>query len=288
MRKRRPMMKARRNRPLTCSGVALVATSKSFGRRPDQQVAHRAADDVGLVARLLRASCTTLTARSSTQRRVDAVLGLRPLRRACRSGRAPLAGGGLPSSLSMNFLIMFEQLQDAPAALAGERVERRRRVGGHRVGRPLEQRQVVDRIAVDADARRSRPSRRPLRRQPLLRPARPCPRGTPACRDPPGDACRRRRARGATAISASMPNAAAIGAVMKSLVAVTSASQVAALRWCDAHQRRRRGPDRGAITSRMKRACAAASLAALRATQRRGGEVRCRRGCRARRPGTAA
>ena len=33
----RPMMKARRNSPRTCSGVALVATSKSLGRRPSSR-----------------------------------------------------------------------------------------------------------------------------------------------------------------------------------------------------------------------------------------------------------
>ena len=57
----------------TCSGVALVATSKS-GAQAQQQVAHRAADDVGLVALFLGKVSTTRTARSS-QAGVDAQLG---------------------------------------------------------------------------------------------------------------------------------------------------------------------------------------------------------------------
>ena len=52
--KRRPMMRERRKQWRTCSGVALVATSKSFGLMPGQQIAYRAADDVGLEALLLK------------------------------------------------------------------------------------------------------------------------------------------------------------------------------------------------------------------------------------------
>ena len=39
------MMRERRKSARTSSGVALVATSKSLGCQPEQQVAHRAADD---------------------------------------------------------------------------------------------------------------------------------------------------------------------------------------------------------------------------------------------------
>ena len=46
-RKRRPMMRQLRNSRRISLGVALVATSKSFGLLPEQQVAHAAADEVG-------------------------------------------------------------------------------------------------------------------------------------------------------------------------------------------------------------------------------------------------
>ena len=46
-RKRRPMMRQFLNRRLMSLGVALVTTSKSFGLRAEQQVAHAAADQVG-------------------------------------------------------------------------------------------------------------------------------------------------------------------------------------------------------------------------------------------------
>jgi len=55
------MMRERRKQWRTCSGVALVATSKSFGVRPassrrqaGQQIAHGATDDVRLVAIFLQ------------------------------------------------------------------------------------------------------------------------------------------------------------------------------------------------------------------------------------------
>ena len=54
--KRRPMMRERRNSSRTCSGVALVATSKSLGSPAEHQVAHRAADDECGVAVLLQRS----------------------------------------------------------------------------------------------------------------------------------------------------------------------------------------------------------------------------------------
>ena len=38
---------------MTCSGVALVATSKSLGAQAHHQVAHGATDDIGLKAGLL-------------------------------------------------------------------------------------------------------------------------------------------------------------------------------------------------------------------------------------------
>ena len=44
------MMRELRNVALISFGVALVATSKSFGVRADEQVAHAAADQVRLVA----------------------------------------------------------------------------------------------------------------------------------------------------------------------------------------------------------------------------------------------
>jgi hypothetical protein len=63
------------------------------------------------------------------------------------------------------------------------------------------------------------------------------------------------------AISASIANAAAIGAVMKSLVEVTSASRSPRAR-CASTSSRAAGLSAGAITSRMKRSCAAARAAA--------------------------
>ena len=48
------MMNARRNSGFTCSGVASVAMSKSLGVDAEQQVAHGAADDERLEARLLQ------------------------------------------------------------------------------------------------------------------------------------------------------------------------------------------------------------------------------------------
>ena len=45
------MIRELRNVALISFGVALVATSKSFGVAADEQVANTAADQVGLVAR---------------------------------------------------------------------------------------------------------------------------------------------------------------------------------------------------------------------------------------------
>ncbi len=52
--KRRPMMRERRNRRRTWSGVALGGDVVVLGDDAGDLVAHRAADDVGLVARLLQ------------------------------------------------------------------------------------------------------------------------------------------------------------------------------------------------------------------------------------------
>ena len=65
------------------------------------------------------------------------------------------------------------------------------------------------------------------------------------------------------AISASMPKAAAIGRVMKSLVEVTIASRSPRAR-CASTSAVAAGRIAGAITSRMKRAWASASCAGLR------------------------
>ena len=107
------------------------------------------------------------------------------------------------------------------------------------------------------------------------------------------------------AISASTPKAAAIGAVMKSLVEVTIASRSPRSR-CAATSAVAAGRIAGAITSRMKRACAAASSRRAALAQRRRGEGdvgvdveragaciahrrrRCRRGRRRRRPSPRA
>ena len=54
-RKRRPMMRQLRNRRRISLGVALVATSKSLGFPPEQQVADAAADQVGGVVEAAQA-----------------------------------------------------------------------------------------------------------------------------------------------------------------------------------------------------------------------------------------
>ena len=53
-RKRRPMMRERRNSARTSSGVALGGDVEVLGLASEQQVAHRAADDEGGVALLLQ------------------------------------------------------------------------------------------------------------------------------------------------------------------------------------------------------------------------------------------
>ena len=121
----------------------------------DQQVAHRAADDVGLVAGRPSACCTTLTARSSTSAGSMRVLGRPAPRRACPAGSRPLrCRRVLPSSLSMNLLDHVEQAAGcASRARARCASSAGAGVGGHRVAGALEQRQVVGRIAVEhADA----------------------------------------------------------------------------------------------------------------------------------------
>ena len=61
-----------------------------------------------------------------------------------------------------------------------------------------------------------------------------------------------------------MPKAAAIGAVTKSLVAVTSATR-SPRAWWPRTSSRAAGAMRGTMTSAMKRRCAASSVAASRA-----------------------
>ena len=70
----------------------------------DEQVAHRAADDVGLVAGVGERR-DDLDGALVDQRRVDAVLRLRHLD-ALAARHAPAPSSDLPSSLEMNFLIM--------------------------------------------------------------------------------------------------------------------------------------------------------------------------------------
>ncbi len=79
------MMNARRKSGFTCSGVALVAMSKSFGVESQQQVAHGAADDERLEAALLqlvgdhaRAARNLLAANRMLVARVDLRVTLRP------------------------------------------------------------------------------------------------------------------------------------------------------------------------------------------------------------------
>ena len=79
---------------------------KVLGAQAQQQVAHGTTHDVGLVARILSV-CTTSAARRSTSS------GLMPCTEAGTSSRLPkcglppeVPGVDLPSSLSMNFLIM--------------------------------------------------------------------------------------------------------------------------------------------------------------------------------------
>ena len=278
-------MKARRNSALTCSGVALVATSKSFGRRPDQQVAHRAADDVGLEAGFLQRA-HDLDGALVDQRGVDAVLGRGHFGAlAERALAGPCRGvGGLAEQLVDEFLDhCLNRSQDAPAALARDGVERRRRVGGHRVVDALEQRQVVDGVAVEGDALEVVPA--PARARPATAP-RACTLPSRKRRhavDRAGDRSRRRRARARRRSDRSTPNGVGDRRGDELVGGGDDGHQVAARPGARAPASSAAACSAGAITSRMKRSCAASASAAGRARQARGGEshvVVRRRACR--------
>ena len=87
--KRRPMMRARRNSGRICSGVALVATSKS-GFQPDDQVAHGAADDIRVIA-VLAQHLADLDGMARDVAAVDAVLVAGDAQRSAISGREQAA-----------------------------------------------------------------------------------------------------------------------------------------------------------------------------------------------------
>jgi hypothetical protein len=218
------MMKARRNSALTCSGVASVATSKSFGRsppagraprrrrcRPRGRPPERAHHPHGVVVEQrgsMPCSGRHLHARPSGM----------PAARRLRGGW----GSGLAQQLVDEFLDHGKSLRmrqprsRAMASSAG-------RVGGHRVAGAFEQRQVVGGIAVEDGCARSRPSRSPW--APATRHAGDlafAERGAAGCapvaRPAASRSSRWRSARRCR-------TAAAIGRVTNSLVAVTMASR---------------------------------------------------------------
>ena len=198
------MMKARRNKPLDLLGRGVGGHVEIFRSHADQQIAHRAADDVGLEAGLGQRA-HDLDGSLVDQRRIDAVLGLQHLdpltsnHRWCRERFGDGFGGfcrtRFPGRLAEQ---LVEQFLDHSRGMLGIGLQgpdshrmcrsapgpsvqvsagghsNKRRIRQPRAtatassgpdglvatgfGRLLEQRQVVDRIAIDADAPKIAPA----------------------------------------------------------------------------------------------------------------------------------
>jgi hypothetical protein len=103
MRKRRPMMKARRNRRLDLLGRGVGGHVEVFRAQPQQQVAHGAAHHVGLVPRLLQRGDHVLRA-FVDQGRIDLVHFGRHLLALAEAALALRALGGFAEQLVDEFL----------------------------------------------------------------------------------------------------------------------------------------------------------------------------------------
>src|ERR1700709_1282375 len=172
---RRPMMRARRNSFCTWSGVASVATSKSFG--PTFNSKSRTAPPTinarcppccrPSVTRIAFFEISAGSMPCTSADRITGTLGSRFvtagaafLRVLLRAGFTSSESGAVagvsslalswPNSLRMSFLITWgEDFQDAPAADLRMRAQGVVGIGRDRVGDFLEKRNVVVRVAVE-------------------------------------------------------------------------------------------------------------------------------------------